>query len=115
MNQQSSQTLGASEPPKLEQAGHVVRVSGSLTFDTVAEFRRAEAGAMNALFAAEKVVNIDLESVTRTDSAGLALLLHWLRAAARAESTVELSNLPTQLLAIARTCKLDAQLPINAG
>jgi phospholipid transport system transporter-binding protein len=93
----------------------VVRVSGALTFETVAEFRRSQEGAMKALFSAQKTVNIDLESVTRTDSAGLALLLHWLRAAMRAESTVELTNLPTQLLAIARTCKLDAQLPISAG
>jgi phospholipid transport system transporter-binding protein len=115
MNERSSRTSAPLESPELDQSGNVVRISGSLTFETVAEFRRSQATAMNALFAAEKAVTIDLESVTRTDSAGLALLLHWLRAATRADSTVELSNLPTQLLAIARTCKLDAQLPISAG
>ena len=59
------------------------------------------------LFADEARVEVDLDEVTHTDSAGLALLVEWLREAKGRQATVSFHNLPEQMLAIARTSNLE--------
>ena len=49
-------------------------------------------------------LDIDLAGVTHTDSAGVALLIEWLRQARRQNCTIKFHNIPSQLLAIARVC-----------
>jgi phospholipid transport system transporter-binding protein len=72
-------------------------VHGAMTFDSVTDLWRQSA----EMFADQTVLQIDLAQVTHTDSAGLALLVEWLREASRRGARVEFLNLPAQLLALA--------------
>lgn len=81
-------------------------LAGALTFDTVAELWRR--GLDDSSGAA--AVTLDLAGVERTDSAGLALIVGWMRAARRRGMELRLRNIPAQMLAIAATTRLDALL-----
>lgn len=86
------------------------RIVGELTFNTVPEV--AKKGL--ALFdGAGTDLCIDLRGVSRTDSAGLALLIAWLRYAKKENKTLQFLNIPTQMLAIARISSLDQILPLG--
>jgi phospholipid transport system transporter-binding protein len=61
----------------------------------------------------KKQLTIDLRGVTRADSAGLALLVAWLRESEIAGNSIEFVNIPVQLLSIARVCGLDDILSLN--
>ncbi|MCH9674841.1 MAG: STAS domain-containing protein [Gammaproteobacteria bacterium] len=78
-------------------------VSGALVFETVAALRHASRAQLRGVADA----TFDLKSVTRSDSAGLALLVSWLRDAHEDGRTVHFENLPKQLAAIAHTCGLE--------
>ena len=56
-------------------------------------------------------ISIDLAGVTRSDSAGLALLVEWLRESERLGKTITFLNMPAQMQSIARVCGLDGILP----
>jgi len=58
-------------------------------------------------------VKVDLKGVTRADSAGLALLVEWLRESESAGNSIEFVNVPAQLLSIARVCGLEEILSLN--
>jgi len=58
-------------------------------------------------------VTVDLRGVTRSDSAGLALLVEWLRESEIAGNTIKFVNVPAQLLSIARVCGLEDILSLN--
>jgi phospholipid transport system transporter-binding protein len=73
-------------------------VTGPVTFATVGELLRAS----QALFAGQKAMTVDLAAVTSVDSAGLALLLEWLRLARSEGRTVAYTGLPDKLIAIAK-------------
>lgn len=60
-------------------------------------------------------LRIDLQDVQRSDSAGLALLVEWMRAARRLGKAIEFLNIPPQMLAIARVSSLDQILPLSRG
>jgi len=49
--------------------------------------------------------------VTRSDSAGLALLIEWLRESERYGKSVTFLNMPAQMQSISRLCGLDGILP----
>ncbi len=57
-------------------------------------------------------VLIDLQGVTRSDSAGLALLVEWLRLAEKQGIKLQFGNLPSQLREIARISDLLPILPL---
>ena len=81
-------------------------VHGAMTFDSVTDlWRRSE-----DMFAGQTVVQIDLAQVTHTDSAGLALLVEWLREASRRSVRIEFLNLPAQMLALAGAANLEQVL-----
>lgn len=84
-------------------------VCGPMTFDSVSGLWSASRG----LFAGGEVLQIDLSEVTHTDSAGLALLVEWLREAAQRGARLELSNLPAQLVAIAGASNLERLLGVK--
>lgn len=46
-------------------------------------------------------VTLDLSGVTRTDSAGLAVMIEWMRAAKQQNGSIRFRNVPMQLRAIA--------------
>lgn len=56
--------------------------------------------------------HIDLAGVTRSDSAGLALLVEWLRLARGRDIRLQFHNLPSQLQEIARISDLTPLLPL---
>ena len=81
-------------------------VSGVMTFDSVNELWRES----DEMFSSDGVVEVDLREVTHTDSAGLALLVEWLREAGRRGGRVEYLNLPDQLIALADAANLQPVL-----
>jgi phospholipid transport system transporter-binding protein len=87
----------------------VYRVSGEMT---LASAREVQAETRN-LFAQAAKMDIDLAHVTRADSAGLALLVSWMRQAKQAEKTISFQHVPSQMLAIAKASGLDEILPLK--
>lgn len=81
-------------------------MSGSLDMASVPLVLRQAA----ELFATPSVV-VDLKEVERIDSAGLALLVHWLRESRRRGVSIRFQNIPGRMLALARVCGLDRLLP----
>lgn len=93
--------------PQIASAGDGrLAISGDLTFETVSTLR--ERGV--ELLGREGDVTLDLNAVTRADSAGLALMIEWLKQAKRRDATLQVVNMPEQMLAIARMSKLDEVL-----
>lgn len=81
-------------------------VSGELTFATVpAAWRETQ-----NLFVDGQSLRFDLTAVERADSAGIALLIEWLRLARRNGARVSYEHMPPQILAIARVTGLEAML-----
>ena len=78
-------------------------VRGPMTFDSVTDLWSESRG----LFSTGDRLQIDLSEVSHTDSAGLALLVEWLREATRLGGNLSFSNLPMQLLAIAGASNLE--------
>jgi len=83
-------------------------VSGELVFDKVVDLlddsKRYFDGQLDMLFS--------LQYVDKTDSAGLALLVEWTRLANKQNQSIHFSDIPKQLLDIARVSGLDDLLPI---
>jgi len=85
-----------------------LRVSGVMSLHTVPQLWRAS----EELIRDAERVEIDLRGVLRSDSAGLALLVQWMRQARHAGKEVRFLNIPRQMLAIARVSSLDRILPL---
>lgn len=58
------------------------------------------------VFQRQTKISIDLAGVTRTDSAGLALLLEWISWATRSGSEISFIAIPEKLRAIAETAEV---------
>ena len=86
--------------------GDHARVVGSLHFSTVSALLTAGTEAINGGRAAV----IDLAGVTASDSAGLALLIEWLRVAKIAGRTLRFENIPCQLQQLARLSEVEELL-----
>lgn len=95
--------------PRLEPAGGGrFKLHGELSFQTVPRFL----DSTRNLVSERSEVTIDLGGVQRSDSAGVALLIEWLREVRRAGHTVNYVNIPSQMLAIARASSIDSILPL---
>jgi phospholipid transport system transporter-binding protein len=81
-------------------------VHGAMTFDSVTDLWRQSID----MFSSENVFQIDLATVTHIDSAGLALLVEWLREAVRKGARVEFLNMPDQMLALVGAANLETVL-----
>ncbi|MFP5504930.1 MAG: lipid asymmetry maintenance protein MlaB [Gammaproteobacteria bacterium] len=86
-------------------------VEGELSFATVTRL----VGEARRLFEQAEEIRIDLQAITRADSAGLALLVECMRYAQRLGKPIQFLNIPTQMLAIARVSSLDQVLPLSRG
>lgn len=97
--------------PDPNQAGRYL-LSGELTFDTVPAVY--EQG--HAMFATEApaLTLSFINGAARTDSAGLALLVEWLREAREHGKTLRFENIPAQLKDLARVSGLERVLPLDA-
>ncbi len=88
------------------------RLEGDLTMASVPGLWRDSRGFLDR---APQAVVVDLAAAGRCDSAALALLVEWLRAARRAGRELRFAHLPADLLAIARVCGLLDLLPLEDG
>lgn len=92
---------------EVDTEGRLV-VSGELNVDTVPGlWRRA-----GVLFVGGGEYKVELADVQRSDSAGVALLVEWMRLAQRQQASIAFVNMPEQMLAIARLSELDQVLPL---
>ena len=73
-------------------------VSGALTFETVPNLYKESA----VWFEGTGNLTLDLAQVTNTDSAGLALLVEWLRRARDAKRSLSFTNIPAQVQTLMR-------------
>jgi phospholipid transport system transporter-binding protein len=87
----------------------IIHVSGELSFATV----NTVLSQSKNVFAPVTDLNIDLAAVTRSDSAGVALLVDWMRTAKDASKKIVFHNIPAQMLAIASASGLDELLPLQ--
>lgn len=85
-----------------------IQLSGVLDLDSVP-------GLLNTLEDLSydaSAVAVDLRGVERADSAGVALLVAWMRQAREKQLDIRFLNMPSQMLNIARVSGLDAILPL---
>lgn len=93
----------------LDNAAQCVRVSGDLTIDALPEYIEQSGPMFNEL----SELRIDLSAVTRSDSAGLALLIRWMREARASDKRIVFEQMPAQMLAMAEASGLDDILPLQ--
>lgn len=86
-------------------------LAGELSFATVTRLH----GEARPLFAQQGDIRVDLQDIERADSAGLALLIEWMRNARELGKSIQFLNIPQQMLAIARVSSLDQVLPLGRG
>jgi phospholipid transport system transporter-binding protein len=79
------------------------RVGGVLNAATVVDLLKQS----RERFAGATRLEMDLGAVTESDSAGLALLLEWLRLARHASQQIHYVNVPAQISALARISEVD--------
>jgi phospholipid transport system transporter-binding protein len=82
------------------------RVAGELSFETVPLIWAESKAELDDAGDPQ----IDLAEVTNVDSAGLALVIEWIRLAREHGRHLRLENLPDTLLALARISELDGLL-----
>jgi len=87
------------------------RVSGALNAVTVIDLLKQS----RASFAGVTRLEVDLGGVSESDSAGLALILEWLRAARQGDQQIHFSNIPAQISALARISEVDDLLAASGA
>jgi phospholipid transport system transporter-binding protein len=88
----------------------VLQVSGELSFATV---NRLLEQSQPLFQTAQGWLVMELAEVERVDSAGLALLIQWMRMARERSVDILFRHVPQQLLAIAHASDLDSILPLE--
>ena len=97
-----------SDSAALELRSGTLFVSGVVGFMTVQSLLRQ---SQKALLDGEEMV-IDFTNVTRSDSAGLALLIEWRKIAHKRGKQIIFRNLPDQMTALARAAGLSDLLAL---
>ncbi|MEX2517093.1 MAG: STAS domain-containing protein [Gammaproteobacteria bacterium] len=82
------------------RAGGDWTLEGELTFTTVPALYDQARDA----FAGSWPATIDLAGVDRVDSAGVALVIDWLRLARESRQPLSIRNVPQHMLSIAQLC-----------
>ena len=87
---------------------------GRLQLSGVLDLESAPAllSAIEALDYDTPAVAVDLSGVERSDSAGVALLVAWMRNARAAQRDIRFINMPAQMRNITRVSGLDTILPL---
>lgn len=91
-----------------ERDGDTLRVRGELDFDTVADLW----ATTEAPILLEPILRVDLGGVQRSNSAGVALLVQWLRQARRRQVELVFIDVPAQMREIVRVADLEQVLPV---
>ena len=79
------------------------RVSGVLDASTATDVLEQS----ESHFAQESQIDVDLGGVGESDSAGLALLIEWLRMARQSGKQIHFANVPAQIEALARISEVE--------
>lgn len=88
----------------------LARVSGDLSFGSV---RAVERQGLQFLQQDAVCCTIDFAGVAYSDSAGIALLLAWLRQARAHHKDIRFAGLPDNMLALLKLSDLDAVIPLK--
>ena len=100
--------------PALEKADDGrLRLSGELSFQTVPLLIASNQYLFADDFDTGCELNIDLDQVSRADSAGVALLIEWQRQARQKNRAIYFHNIPSKMLAIARLSGVDEILSLK--
>ncbi len=91
-------------PAAIEKKQHQIIVSGELNFSTVPDLQKKS----ELLFEDEKTLDIDLSGITGSNSAGLALLIEWIRYSKKQNKPISLHHIPEQLMSIAKVSGVSA-------
>jgi phospholipid transport system transporter-binding protein len=94
-----------SEFSLIKQSDDCYFAEGNLTFFTLNKKTIKSFDFLNAT----KNVCIDLEKVTTADSAGLALIIEWIKHSKLHSTKLTFKNIPQQLLTLAKLSNLDLQ------
>lgn len=81
-------------------------LEGEITFETAERILLAS----EEPFEQHTRIEVDLSGVTKSDSAGLALLLEWITWANHTVREIRFLSMPERILAIARTTEVEALL-----
>lgn len=92
----------------IEVSGNTLRVSGPMVITTVSGLREAGEAAIVAGAAV-----VDLAAVSDADSAAVALLLAWLRAAQERGQPLAISHAPDSIRSLATLYGVAELLPLN--
>jgi phospholipid transport system transporter-binding protein len=84
-------------------------LSGDLHFDNVPQIWEES----RAMFTRAPGLTLDLSGITRTDSAGLALLIEWMRLARESRKPIAFKNVPAQMQALIEASGLTEVLPLS--
>lgn len=85
-----------------ESTGHFV-IDGDLTFATIDKQTLKSFSFLKAA----KEITIDLSRVSNTDSAGLALMIEWIKYSRQSRTQIAFKNIPEQLLNLAKLSGFD--------
>ena len=85
-----------------DSLGHA-KVNGEMTFSAIDKKVLSTFGFL----AGTKQVTVDLGGVTNSDSAGLALLIEWIKHARTKRLQIRFRNIPEQLINLAKLSGLD--------
>ena len=97
-------------PARLEALGNGrFKVFGALDAETATDLLERS----DAAFKDASALEIDLANVPEGDSAGLAVLIEWLRLAKQRRQTIHFKNVPEQIAALARISEVDKLLNGN--
>lgn len=88
------------------------RLVGELTFETVPGAYKQSLALFDM---AREDLRIDLGGVSHTDSAGIVLLISWVRYANEKNKALQFLNMPAQMRAIAQAGGLERILPLGKG
>lgn len=87
----------------IEQTNGNFLVKGDLTFFNL---NKKTIPSMEFLNSA-KIINIDLIKVNSADSAGLALMIEWIKHSKLYETKLSFKNIPHQLITLVKLCGLE--------
>lgn len=84
-------------------------LSGELVFSSVPALLEQAGEEISG----QSSIEVDLKGIIRSDSAGLALLVEWLRESERKGNSIRFVNVPEQMMLIARVSGLDEILSFS--
>lgn len=93
---------------RLDETGkNTFALAGELSFSSVPPLWRGNGRRLMDAAPPDGEVTVDLNGVVRTDSAGIALMIEWLRRARDRNVTLRFRNIPKQMLSLVNLAEVD--------